>query len=211
MLIVPAIIPKNYKEIEINVSLVKDLVSLVQVDISDGIFSKNKTWPFLNDLDFLDRLSFEELALPFWQDVEYEIHLMIENPELSIEKWINLSPKNIIFHIEATKNIEDIILFLKEKEIGVGLAVKPETLNEKIIPFIDRIDFLQIMGSNKLGFSGLKIEESVFEKIRYFKQSFQGLEIAVDIGVNRETAGLLKEAGATKLISNSSIFENKNI
>ncbi|MCC5260089.1 hypothetical protein, partial [Staphylococcus aureus] len=43
--VVPAIIPESFLHLHDEVSKVKDFVSLVQVDIADGQFVKNKTWP----------------------------------------------------------------------------------------------------------------------------------------------------------------------
>ena len=47
--IIPAILPKNYEDLKNEIALVRGVVPLVQVDICDGIFVKNKTWPFLGD------------------------------------------------------------------------------------------------------------------------------------------------------------------
>ena len=44
--IIPAIIPKDYEELKNNIALVRGIVPVVQIDICDGVFAPNITWPF---------------------------------------------------------------------------------------------------------------------------------------------------------------------
>jgi len=67
------------------------------------------------------------------------------------------------------------------------------------------------MGNDKVGFHGVELDENVYDKIKELRKKYPKLEIAIDIGVNFETAPKLVKAGATKLISGSGIFKNKNI
>ncbi|MEK7208023.1 MAG: hypothetical protein AAB699_00565 [Patescibacteria group bacterium] len=46
MEIIPAILPKTFREIEEKTLLIAGLVDTVQVDIVDGVFAPNTTWPF---------------------------------------------------------------------------------------------------------------------------------------------------------------------
>ena len=46
MQILPAILPKNFSEIEDKIALVKGIAPLVQVDICDGKFVPSTTWPY---------------------------------------------------------------------------------------------------------------------------------------------------------------------
>jgi ribulose-phosphate 3-epimerase len=206
-MIVPAIIPKNFQSLEEEVSKIKELASLVQVDVCDGVFTKNKTWPFIGDFGEFDKLAKEEIGLPFFDDIDYEFHLMIDKPELSVEKWIALGASSIVFHIEATENSDDIIQILRSREVSVGIAIKPSTPNEKIEKFIPKIDFIQIMGSDKIGAHGESLQDSAIEKIKYFKNNFPDSVIAIDIGVNEETIRELEDAGASKFVSGSSFLK----
>jgi ribulose-phosphate 3-epimerase len=67
------------------------------------------------------------------------------------------------------------------------------------------------MGSDSIGHAGEDLDESVFDKIVEIKERYPDLTIAVDIGVNDETAQDLADAGATKLVSGSFIFESPDI
>jgi len=51
--IIPAIIPKSFEHLKSQLALVKGIVHLVQIDITDGIFAPTKTWPFVEeDINF---------------------------------------------------------------------------------------------------------------------------------------------------------------
>lgn len=205
--VVPAIIPNNFIELSEEIKKVKDFCNLVQIDICDGEFAENKTWPYKGDNGEFLKLSNQEMSLPFWQDIDFEVHLMVNNPEYIIDKWISFGVKSVIFQIESTSHPDDIISLLKQNEVLVGISIKPKTENEKILPILDKVDFLQIMGSNKLGVHNEHLDESAISKIKYFREKFPNLDIAIDIGVNRDTAENLVQSGANKLVSGSSIFE----
>ena len=205
--IIPAIIPSSFQHLQSEVEKVKDLVSLVQVDIADGLFVKNKTWPYVGDTGEFEKLTREELGLPFWEDVDYEFHLMIENPQACIEDWIHAGASSIIVQIEARTDMESVIAMCKAAEVSFGLSLKPSTDISKISPFVDKIDFLQCMGSNDLGHHGATLDVSVYDKIKQLHTLYPNVPIAVDIGVSEETAPKFVAAGATKLVSGGAIFE----
>jgi ribulose-phosphate 3-epimerase len=198
--IIPAIIPKNFDDLREKVSLVKDYVSLIQIDITDDVFVPSKSWPLIEEDDF---------ALPFVGDVDYEIDLMVSDLS-DIEKWIVEGVKRIIFHIEATDNPKEIISKLKGK-VEIGIAFNINTDISKYESVLNEVDFIQFMGIEKIGFQGVEFSEKVIQKIKDFRGQNNDIIISVDGGVNLENVNLLKEVGANRLISGSTIFESDNI
>ncbi len=209
--IVPAIIPESFSHLHNEVAKVKDFVSLIQIDIADGKFVKNKTWPYTGDEGEFEKLLREEIILPFWEDVDYEFHLMIESPEKTLEDWIKIGANGIIVQIEAVSDMEGIISMAKVSGVSLGLSIKPSTDIKKVAQVSRQIDFLQCMGSDDLGYHGAKFDNLVLEKIKQLRNLYPDLPIAVDIGVSKETAPDLISAGATKLISGGAIFQSGNI
>ena len=67
------------------------------------------------------------------------------------------------------------------------------------------------MGNDKIGYHGVELDEKVYEKIKILREKYSDLPIAVDIGVNETTAPLLIQAGATKLVIGSAIFNTDDI
>ena len=205
---IPAIIPKNLKDLYEKADSVREYVSTVQVDIMDGKFAPVKSWPY-NDL-----LQFENLAKegkPLLGNLQYELDMMIERPEKTVHKWMEIGVKAIIIHIDSTEVLDKIIQKTKERGVAVGLALRPHTDIEVLERWIQDIDFVQFMGNQKIGYHGVKLDESVIEKIRELRKKHKDLSISIDIGVNFETAPKLVEAGVNKLISGSTIFKSENI
>ena len=213
--IVPAIIPKYFKQLEEEVNKVKEYASLVQVDITDGVFTKHKTWPYVGDTGEFAKLVGEELGLPSWEDVDYEMHLMIEHPETVVEDWIKAGASSIVVQIETVEDtaehMEAIIEMCKASEVLIGLAIKPSTQTGRLAPYGDRIDFIQCMGSDDLGHHGVELDQTIYERLKELRKIYPDMTLAVDIGVNEDTAEELVKAGATKLVAGHAVFENGNV
>lgn len=210
-MLIPAIIPKDFEDLKEQVRRVKDFVKLVQIDICDGVFVKNRTWPYINDSGEFENIKKQKEGLPFWEDISYEAHLMTENFDNIAIDWVNAGVSSIVFHIESMGDPEKIIPLLKKNEISCGIAIKPSTNEDKVLKYLDKIDFLQIMGSSKLGFHGEVLEEKAIEKIKFFKRKFPALSLALDIGVNRENAKELFDLGIDRFVSGSFVFESADI
>lgn len=227
--IIPAILSKNYEDLKNKIALVRGLVPIVQVDICDGIFVKTTSWPFLSKIESGDifksnldehfkQILNEKEGMPFWEDIDFELDLLVKDAIENFDIYTKLGAKRIIFHIEAVgdlkefKNfIEGIDMYVRDN-IEIGVAINPSTLLEQIFPFISIIDFVQFMGNDKIGFQGVELEEKIVcERIKILREKYLDLPIAVDIGVNKETALLLLEAGATKLVIGSAIFNADDI
>ena len=106
--VVPAIIPHTKEQLEKEIKEVSKFAHLVQIDITDGIFVPTKTWPYNGrDKDFFEQLRSEEVGWPEWEDVNFEVHLMVKNPEEVVLDWIKTGATTIVAHIEATDNFQD--------------------------------------------------------------------------------------------------------
>lgn len=210
--IIPAIIPESFEHLSEQLSLIRDIAPLVQIDIVDGIFAPVTTWPYVdkNDVNF-KKIVEQNVGMPFWQDFNFEMDLMIQNPEKTIDDWIKTGAINLIIHIESTNEIEKIIEKIKNSNIAVGISLNPSTPNEKIYPLIEKINFVQFMGSDNIGHHGVELDERVYDKIKDIRNKYPNLPISIDIGVDDETIPLLVSAGVNKLVSGSAIFNSDNI
>ena len=234
--VIPAILPKNYENLKNEIALVRGVVPVVQVDICDGVFVKSITWPFLaaqkrpdlgnskrsgleeKNLDpHFERILNEQEGMPFWEDVDFELDLMVRDSVENFDIYTKLGARRIIFHIEAVGNLEDFRNFLEgidkyvRDSIEIGLAINPATPFSELSPLIPSADFVQCMGNDKIGYHGVGLDEQVYEKIKTLRKKYPDLPIAVDIGVSTDTASLLVAAGATKLVAGSAIFNTDDI
>ena len=149
-------------------------------------------------------------------DLPIDVHLMVNNPEKSIEQFSKLNVQKITFHYEATHDHKSIIELIKSKNIKVGIAINPSTDVNKVFEFIHEIDRVLIMCVNP-GFSGQKFDKKNLDKIKKFKDFLitnnliDRFEIGVDGGVNVSNIKDCYEAGANVFISGSSIFWNGDV
>jgi pentose-5-phosphate-3-epimerase len=221
-------LPINYEDLKNKISLVRGVATLVQIDICDGVFVSSMTWPFLSrgdDDNFLAnnfdehfrRILNEEEGLPFWEDVDFELDLMVSNAVENFDVYTKLGPRRIVFHLESVGNLEDFKDFLEGIDIYVrdvieiGVAISPDMSLEQVFPLVNSVDFVQVMGIDREGIQGEKFDEKCLEHIKALKEKFSDLIISVDGAVSFETAPALVSAGAVRLVIGSAIFKTDDI
>lgn len=211
MKIIPAILPKNFSEIEDKVSLIKGVSKTVQIDICDGSFVPSITWPYIKHDKNFEAILREDRGMPEWESFDYEFDLMIKNPsEDDARKWLSAGSSRIILHIESSDNLDQIISILSGL-VEIGIAINLSTKSEEMKKYADKIQFIQIMGIKKIGFQGQKFEPDTLDKIREMKMLFPDLPIQIDGGITLENASLLKHNGVDSIVVGSSLFESDNI
>ncbi len=209
--VLPAIIPVNKTQLTEEIEKVSHFADLIQVDISDGVFTNTRTWPYNGqDRDYFEKLKTEEEGWPKWEETDVELHLMVRNPETVLEEWIATGVSSIVAHIEATEDFQKVIDICREKNVSVGIAIKPSTDISKIENFVPQVDFIQVMGSDLLGKHGVELEEKSLEMIKSLRMKFGECIIAIDIGVTEDNAETLVDAGVNKLISGGAILNSDN-
>jgi len=226
--IIPAVIPESFEDLKDKIALVNGLTQNVQIDICDGIFVPSKSWPYIgNSNGDFEKIISESDGLPFWQTLDFEVDLMVKNPEKVFEDWVRAGAKRIILHIESSENIFNFIKEVKNKygyygesavNIEVGISLNIKTPNEMIFDLLKPnesgrtlVDFVQFMGIRDIGFQGQYFDERVLGKIRELRQTFPETIISIDGGVNFENADDLVKAGVNRLVSGSAIYESEDI
>jgi ribulose-phosphate 3-epimerase len=216
--IIASVLPfKTYEELKNKIGSLRGVVSTIQIDFCDGVFVPSKTWPFLSggfeDYNFQKIIS-EEEGLPSWGDFDFELDLMVHGAVENFDTYMKLGVKRMIFHMEAMEDLESFREFLEgidlyvRDNIEIGIAFKPSMPLEKVFTLVPFVDFVQLMGNDKIGMSGVALDEKAYEKIRTLRGKYPELPIEIDIGVNEETAPMLVEAGATKLVTGSVLFKS---
>ena len=195
-----SILSSSIKPIDIVKQLDKTNCDYIHVDIMDGKFVENKTWTYS-----------EVKKMSEYSNKPLDVHLMVNDPKKYIEDYALLNTSIITFHYEAVKNIEQMIDYIKNYGLKVGIAVNPDTKVHHLFPYLKDIDQVLIM-SVYPGKSGQSFIESSLEKIQILKEEIinQNLntKISVDGGINNETGLLCKEAGANILVSASYLHKD---
>jgi ribulose-phosphate 3-epimerase len=215
--ITPAILVKNFNELNEKLARLVNITNLVQIDICDGNFVPSISWPMQkNDQDSLNAILNEEDGLPFWQSLDFEFDLMVLNAHKQFDFFTRLGAKRIIFHLEA-ENEDDFKEFLESLDpyfkdnIEIGIAINTTTSIDKLDPIINYIDFVQCMGIEKIGFQGEPFDARVIDQIKEIKNKYPEIKISIDGSVNENTAPELLLVGANRLVIGSAILDSDDM
>lgn len=142
----------------------------------------------------------------------FDVHLMINEPSRYLDTFIKAGADIITFHYESCSNQRDIISYLKNCEMKVGMSISPRTPVEVLFPYIKDLDMVLIM-TVEPGFGGQSMIPSMLDKVRTIRRYINehGLEtkVEVDGGVTVENIGLCTSAGADVIVAGSTIFKSK--
>lgn len=189
--IIPAIMPKDFADLEFKASNIKDVVPRAQIDIMDGVFVQSLSWPFhkpskgvmlkdedrAHEPDHVDinfrKMQSEEMGLPFWEKLDYDVDLMVENPAKAVMEWAKVGVHRVILHLreDNTNDITVAIEVAKEYSLEISLALLPGEISPKLKEFIFEkhigdITGIQCMGIEKVGYQNQEFAPKVFDTIR---------------------------------------------
>ena len=170
----------------------------VHIDVMDGSFVPEITYgePVIRSIRKLTKLPFD-------------VHLMIEKPELHISSFVNAGADWITFHFEATNHAHRVIQMIHEAGKKAGVAVCPGTPVALLSEILPCADIILVMTVNP-GWGGQKIIPSCVEKVaelkKYREEHGLNYKISVDGGINNETLGSVIDAGTDIVVSGSCFF-----
>ena len=153
----------------------------IHVDVMDGHFVPNISMgaPILKSLRRVTRLPLET-------------HLMISDPDLFLEEFVEAGSDSFLVHWEGNNNLIN--------------PATPAAVLEEILPDLDQ---LMVMTVNP-GFGHQHFLRSTLPKIQRVRHMVEYInpscEIEVDGGVDETTAPLAAAAGADVFVAGSSIF-----
>ena len=145
-------------------------------------------------------------------DMVLDVHLMITKPHKYVGQFCDAGADIVVFHLEADEP-QDVFAALKEiraKGKKAGLALKPRTPAEAIIPYLSLCDMVLVM-TVEPGFGGQSFMADMMDKVTAVRKMIteQNLEcdVEVDGGINPETAKICVAAGANVLVAGSDVFK----
>lgn len=200
MLISPSILSANFANLKKEIlNLENSGADMIHIDVMDGHFVPNLTFGTLI-IKTLKNIT----KLPL------DVHLMISNPELSINQYIDSGADFITIHSESTVHLDRTLDLIKRNNVKAGLAIIPSANLDIIEYIIDKLSLILIMTVNP-GFSGQKFLNNQIKKIKLAKsiiKDYQDIILSVDGGINDITAKDVIAAGADCLVAGSFIFNN---
>lgn len=175
---------------------------LIHLDIMDGHFVPNITFgaPVVK-------------CLKKTCDVPFYVHLIISDPLKYAEDFVKAGADIITFHIESDSDTNETIKKIKDLGCKVGLAIKPKTPAEAVLPYIDMLDMVLVM-TVEPGFGGQSFMQDMMPKVRQVKafadERKLDIDIQVDGGISPSTISQAAENGANVFVAGSAIFNSDN-
>lgn len=175
---------------------------LIHFDVMDGHFVPNLTMgPQLIK------------SIKQYTNCPFDVHLMITQPQNYIDDFADAGADFITFHIEIEHSVEDAINLITARGVKAGIAIRPKTPISTLFPYLADLDLVLPM-SVEPGFGGQKFIMDTLDRIDCLREKILelgcGTLIEVDGGINRETAPLVVDRGATVLVAGTAIFNSEN-
>jgi ribulose-phosphate 3-epimerase len=175
----------------------------VHLDVMDGQFVPNLTFgPKL--VEDLRRRS----------SAFFDVHLMVQSPELIIHSFAAAGADAITFHLEATSHSHQLLQVIRGMGKKAGISIVPSTpvsLLTELLPYTDLILVMTVIP----GFGGQELIPECLEKVRFLAEERQkrGLAylLAVDGGIRTQNAATAVAAGVDILITGSAFFTAPDI
>ncbi|MGD9029825.1 MAG: ribulose-phosphate 3-epimerase [Anaerolineae bacterium] len=176
-------------------------VDAIQIDVMDGRFV-----PVITFGPGVVR------ALRRWVSLPLDVHLMIVEPARHLKALVDAGADRLIVHQEATPHLHRVLQAIRDLGVEAGVSINPATPVVVLEEVLDVVDLIQVMTVNP-GWGGQAFLHSQLGKIRRLKRMLGdagiGIPIGVDGGIDLATAPLVVEAGATMMVSGSSIYNDR--
>ena len=178
-------------------------VDWIHVDVMDGHFVPNLTsgLPVLKAVRKITQLPLD-------------VHLMISNPHLYIEEYIEAGADWLGVQVEVAWHLERLVQQIKELGAKATVVLNPATPLSSLEVILREVDMVLLMTVNP-GYSGQKFISATLPKIKKLREMIddQNLDVLlqVDGGVQLDTIDALVAAGVDIFVSGSGVFDGGDI
>ena len=201
----PSILGANFCNLEKDIhSLERHGIKSLHIDVMDGNFVPNIAFG-PDQIKMLRGIS---------KDLEFDVHMMVKNPDMFIEALVEAGADNITVHAETCPHLYKTIYTIKSFGIKAGVSLNPATSIEAIKHVKEMLNKVLVMtvepgfgGQTFIPFMGHKIKE--LHELKMAK----GLDfdIQVDGGININNISKVMELGANDIVIGSAMFEGGDI
>ena len=158
--IAPSILAADFANLQKEVEMLNaSAADYIHVDVMDGIFVPNISFG-LPVTEAIHRHATKPL----------DVHLMIVNPELYLEDFVNAGAAVLTVHVEACTHLHRTLQEIKRLGVKAGVAINPHSPIELLSEILEEIDLVCLMSVNP-GFGGQKFIEHTYSKVANLKKT----------------------------------------
>jgi ribulose-phosphate 3-epimerase len=140
-----------------------------------------------------------------------DCHLMVDEPAHHFGALRAVGADSVTFHLEATDDPVALAERARTYGFGVGLAFKPETAVEDVVPVAEAFDLVLCMSIHP-GYSGQAFMPEALERLEQLRSSIpRGVHVQVDGGITFDNIRSVYDAGADLIVAGSAIFHREDL
>lgn len=196
-LIAPSILSADFAHLARDLDRIGN-ADLIHVDVMDGHFTGNLTFgPGM------------VAACKSATSVPLDVHMMVSNPDETIDWYLDAGADMITVHTEASTHLHRTIAHIKDRGAQAGAVLNPATPVGVLEDILPDLDMVLVMSVNP-GFGGQRFIEGTYAKLARLQALCKTVgatpRIEVDGGVSAANIAQVAAAGADVFVAGSAVF-----
>ncbi len=171
---------------------------LIHIDVMDGHFTGNLTFG-----------AGVVAACKRATDVPLDVHMMVTNPDETIDWYLDAGADVITVHAEASTHLHRTVMHIKERGAQAGAVLNPATPVSVLEEILPELDMVLVMSVNP-GFGGQSFIEGTYAKLERLTELCARVgahpSIEVDGGISAKNIERVASLGADTFVAGSAVF-----
>jgi ribulose-phosphate 3-epimerase len=195
----PSILSADFARLGADVEAVESGgAAMIHVDVMDGRFVPNITiGPVVT------------AAVRRATKLPIDCHLMIEEPERYVARFVDAGADLVSIHVEAVRHLHRSVAQIREAGAKAGVVLNPATPLGVLDEMLHEVDLVLLMSVNP-GFGGQHLIPAVLDKVRRLRERVErtgaDVRIEIDGGVTEDNLESVAATGVDIIVAGSAVF-----